>query len=344
MSKTEKILVTGGAGFIGSHTVVELVNAGYEAIIADNFSNSDRKVLDGIKDITGKHIKIYELDCADKDSFETIFEQEKNISGVIHFAAYKAVGESVKNPLMYYKNNLISTIYLLEAMKKYKIKNLVFSSSCTVYGQPKELPVLEDISSVRFPESPYGNTKQISEEIITDTVMAEKTIKAVLLRYFNPIGAHSSAMIGEYPIGVPNNLVPYITQTASGVRNELTVYGNDYNTPDGSCVRDYIHVVDLAKAHVRSIDYLKKDNSPHIDVFNIGTGEGNSVLEVINTFEKVTGVKLNYKIGPRRNGDIEKIFGNVDKAAKVLNWKAEYSLADALSSAWKWQQNVLKKV
>lgn len=341
MGNKDKIVVTGGAGFIGSHTVVELFNAGFEPIIIDNFSNSDKKALAGIAQIVGNKITCYELDCTDKNTFDTIFEKEKNIKGVIHFAAYKAVGESVQFPLKYYKNNLFSTIYLLEAMKKYQVKNLVFSSSCTVYGQPDVLPVTEN-SPIKIAESPYGNTKQICEEIISETINAENDIKAILLRYFNPIGAHESALIGEFPIGVPNNLVPFITQTAAGLRKQLTVYGNNYNTPDGSCIRDYIHVVDLAMAHVKSIAFLNNANAEKVEIFNIGTGRGNSVLEVVKTFEEISQQKLNYIIGERRSGDVEQIFGNVDKAKKTMGWEAKLTLSDSLKSAWEWQKKLHK--
>lgn len=338
----KKILVTGGTGFIGSHTVVELHNAGYEPIIIDNFNNSNPSVLDGIKAITGKSFAFYEADCNDPAIFNTIFAEHK-IEGIIHFAAYKAVGESVANPLKYYYNNIHSLVNLLENMLKSEVNNLVFSSSCTVYGQPDLLPVTED-APVKQAESPYGNTKQVSEEIIKDTCVANQSLKAISLRYFNPIGAHPSAEIGELPLGVPSNLVPFITQTAIGIREKLTVFGNDFNTPDGSCVRDYIHVVDLAKAHVKAFELLAKKEKGHYDFFNIGTGTGSTVLEVVNTFEKVTNQKLNYQIGPRRPGDVEKVYAAVDKSTQVLGWKTELSLATALEDAWRWQQKIGKKV
>lgn len=337
----KKILVTGGTGFIGSHTVVELHNAGYEPVIIDNFNNSNPSVLDGIKAITGKSFTFYEGDCNDKTIFKTIFSEHK-IEGIIHFAAYKAVGESVANPLKYYYNNLHSLVVLLESMLESKVNNLVFSSSCTVYGQPDKLPVTED-APVKLAESPYGNTKQVSEEIIKDTCFANKDLRAISLRYFNPIGAHPSAKIGELPIGVPGNLVPFITQTAIGLREKLTVFGNDFNTPDGSCVRDYIHVVDLAKAHVKAIELIDKKETGHYDFFNIGTGNGSTVLEVVSTFERVANQKLNYTIGNRRAGDVEKVYAAVDKSTKELGWKTELSLETALEDAWRWQQQLNNK-
>ena len=331
----KNILVTGGAGFIGSHTAVELHNAGYEPVLMDNFNNSQPSVLNGIRNIINKDVVFYEADCNDSFLFETIFKTHK-IEGVIHFAAHKAVGESVREPLKYYRNNLNSLINLLESMLEYGINNLVFSSSCTVYGEPDKLPVTED-APIKPAESPYGNTKQISEEIIKDTCTAETHLRAISLRYFNPIGAHPSAEIGELPIGVPGNLVPFITQTATGIREKLTVFGNDYSTPDGSCVRDYIHVVDLAKAHVKAFELLDKKTSGYYDFFNLGTGTGSTVLEVVNTFEKVTGEKLNYQIGPRRPGDVEKVYAAVDKSAKILGWETELNLEKALEDAWRWQ-------
>jgi UDP-glucose 4-epimerase len=337
----KKILVTGGTGFIGSHTVVELHNAGYEPIIIDNFNNSNPSVLEGIKAITGKSFTFYEADCNDKTIFKTIFSEHK-IEGIIHFAAYKAVGESVANPLKYYYNNLHSLVNLLESMLESKVNNLVFSSSCTVYGQPDKLPVTED-APVKLAESPYGNTKQVSEEIIKDTCVANKDLRAISLRYFNPIGAHPSAKIGELPIGVPGNLVPFITQTAIGLREKLTVFGNDFNTPDGSCIRDYIHVVDLAKAHVKAIELLDKKETGYYDFFNIGTGNGSTVLEVVSTFERVAKQKLNYIIGNRRAGDVEKVYGAVDKSTKELGWQTELSLDTALEDAWRWQQQLNNK-
>ncbi|WP_247231479.1 UDP-glucose 4-epimerase GalE [Telluribacter sp. SYSU D00476] len=338
-----KILVTGGAGFIGSHTVVELHNAGYTPVIIDNLYNSNRDVLTGLYNIIGKEVPFYDIDCNDEQAIRELFEKEK-FDGVIHFAAYKAVGESVEKPLAYYENNLMSLIVLLKAMREYGINKFVFSSSCTVYGQPNELPVTE--STPRQPAtSPYGNTKAISEDIIRDHVFSKPALKAIALRYFNPVGAHPTAEIGELPNGVPSNLVPYLTQVAAGLRNSLTVFGSDYDTPDGTCVRDFIHVVDLAKAHVKAIELLDEQTiSDYYDVFNVGTGQGHTVLELITTFEEVNGVKLNYNIGPRRPGDVEKIYAQSDKVNTVMKWKAEKSLADALRDAWRWQQKITNSV
>lgn len=334
-----KILVTGGAGYIGSHTVVELHNSGYTPIIVDNFCNSEKNAISGIESIIKTPVKLYEGDCNDVEFMNNLFLAEKDIAGVIHFAAFKAVGESVENPLAYYKNNVGSLVVLLELMNKHNAVNLVFSSSCTVYGQPDQLPVTE-LSPIKPAESPYGNTKQICEEVIVDTVNSKSALKAIALRYFNPIGAHPSSKIGELPLGVPNNLIPFVTQTAAGIRKELTVFGDDYNTPDGTCIRDYIHVVDLAKAHVKSLDYLNKQGFSFYDTFNIGTGKGNSVLEVVNAFEKVSGEKLNYIVGPKRAGDVEQVYGVVDKANKALGWKTELTLDDALKDAWNWQKTL----
>ena len=340
-----KILVTGGMGYIGSHTTVELIQSGYEVVIVDNLSNSNANVLDGIEAIAKVRPAFEQVDCTDLEAFDGVFKKHPGIEGIIHFAASKAVGESVEKPLLYYRNNLTSLINVLTLMPKYGVKGLIFSSSCTVYGQPapENLPVSEK-APILPAESPYGNTKQICEEIIRDTVKSGSPIKGILLRYFNPIGAHPSALIGELPIGVPANLVPYITQTAIGVRKELSVFGNDYNTPDGSCIRDFIYVVDLAKAHVRAMVYILEGSmKENIDEFNIGTGKGASVLELINTFEEATGVKLPYKIVGRRAGDIEKIWGNVDKANNVLGWKAQHTLAEALASAWHWQEKLRER-
>lgn len=338
-----KILVTGGTGFIGSHTVVELINAGCEPIIVDNLSNSNIGVLDGIEKICGVRPKFYEIDCRDKDALDKLMEENKGIDSIIHFAASKAVGESVEKPLLYYRNNLVSLLNLLELMKKHEIKNIVFSSSCTVYGQPEILPVTEN-APIQTALSPYGNTKQICEEIITDTVNADKNISAILLRYFNPIGAHESAEIGELPIGVPQNLIPYVTQTAAGIRECLSVYGDNYNTPDGSCIRDYINVTDLAKAHVVAVKRLAENlNKKQVEVFNIGTGRGLSVLEIIDVFQKVTGVKLNYKIVGRRAGDIEQVWADPTWANTELGWKAEKTVEETLLSAWRWQEKLGKK-
>jgi UDP-glucose 4-epimerase len=333
----KKILVTGGAGFIGSHTVIELLHSGFEPVIMDDFSNSDERALDGLQKICGRKLIVYKLDCTSEENLQKVFSEQNPIA-VIHFAAYKAVGESVENPLKYYHNNLASMVQLLKVMGAYGVKQLVFSSSCTIYGQPDLLPVTEDTPE-RFAESPYGYTKQVCERIIRDYCLANRNFNCALLRYFNPIGAHESGEIGELPYGVPNNLVPYITQTADGVRNELTVFGSDYNTTDGTCVRDFIHVTDLAKAHVKALSWLENKNGV-CEAFNIGQGVGNSVLEVIKAFEKVSGLALNYKMGDRRNGDIEKIWANATKAHEVLNWKAELSLEEALTDAWRWQKKL----
>ncbi len=334
-----KILVTGGLGFIGSHTVVELQNQGFEVVIVDDLSNTSLSVLDGIEKITGKVPAFEKLDLREKAKVQDFFKRHNDITGVIHFAASKAVGESVGNPLLYYENNLSSLIYLLQELQQKKEASFIFSSSCTVYGQAEKMPITED-APIQQAMSPYGNTKQIGEEIITDTAKVTN-INAILLRYFNPIGAHPSGEIGELPIGVPQNLVPFITQTGMGLRNELSVFGDDYPTPDGTCVRDYIHVVDLAKAHVIALQrLLNKKNLEKIEVFNLGTGTGSSVLEVIHSFEKVSGKKLPYKIVPRREGDITEAYANTDKANLVLGWKAESTLDEAMASAWKWEQKI----
>ncbi|MCR5434800.1 MAG: UDP-glucose 4-epimerase GalE [Bacteroidaceae bacterium] len=333
----ETILVTGGTGFIGSHTTVELQNAGYEVVIVDNLSNSQANVIDGIEKITGKRPAFEQVDLRDFDATEAVFKKYPAISGIIHFAASKAVGESVEKPLMYYRNNILSLVNLLELMPKYNVKGIIFSSSCTVYGQPDQLPATEE-TPIKKAESPYGNTKQINEEIIQDTVRSGSPIKSIILRYFNPIGSHPSAIIGEMPNGVPQNLIPFLTQTAIGIREKLSVFGDDYNTPDGSCIRDYIYVVDLAKAHVCAMTRIMEDKTDEpVEIYNIGTGRGTSVLELINAFEKATGVKLNYQIVGRRAGDIEKVWGNVDKANRVLGWKADTPLEEVLATAWKWQ-------
>ena len=334
-----KILVTGGLGFIGSHTVVELQNEGFDVIAIDNLSNSSIDVLDGIERITGKKPLFENIDLRDKSAVQNFFSKYQDISGVIHFAASKAVGESVVNPLLYYENNINSLVYLLQELQKLPDSNFIFSSSCTVYGQAEKMPITED-ASIQTAMSPYGNTKQIGEEIITDTAKVTN-INAILLRYFNPIGAHPSAEIGELPLGVPQNLVPFITQTGLGLRKELSVFGDDYPTPDGTCIRDYIHVVDLAKAHVIAMKrLLDKKNLDKVEIFNLGTGTGSSVLEVIHAFEKVSGQKLPYKIVPRREGDITSAYANTDKANNVLGWKAQSTLEEAMASAWKWEQKV----
>lgn len=335
MKKT--ILVTGGTGYIGSHTTVELQQAGYDVVIADNLSNSNIEVLDGIEKITGVRPAFEKVDLQDKEATAAIFKKYQ-IDGIIHFAASKAVGESVEKPLMYYRNNVVSLINLLELMPIHKVHGIIFSSSCTVYGQPTEdnLPVTEE-APIQKALSPYGNTKQINEEIIWDYIHSGAPIKSIILRYFNPIGAHPSANIGELPNGVPMNLIPFVTQTAIGVREQLKIFGNDYGTPDGTCIRDYIYVVDLAKAHVKAMERVFGNESPEIEYFNVGTGTGVSTLEVVQAFEKATGVKVNWEYAPRREGDIEKVWGNVDRANKVLGWKSESKLEDVLASAWKWQ-------
>jgi UDP-glucose 4-epimerase len=329
-----RILVTGGTGYIGSHTVVELFNAGYDVIIVDDLSNSDIKILDQIEKITGKKPAFVKLDLCDEKEVNAFAAQHQDIAGVIHFAAFKAVGESVQQPLKYYRNNFYSLINLLTAYNS-KLK-LVFSSSCTVYGQPDALPVTE-LAPVKRAESPYGNTKQIAEEILQETCAVNAGLEVIVLRYFNPVGAHETGLIGELPNGVPQNLIPFITQSAIGKRSAITVYGNDYNTPDGSAIRDYIHVVDLAKAHVSAIKRLAEAQHNY-EVFNIGTGKGSSVLEIINAFEQSTGEKLQYTIGKRREGDVEQTFGDVTKANEVLGWKATLAIDEMMSSAWKWEK------
>lgn len=337
----QTILVTGGTGFIGSHTTVELQEAGYDVVIVDNLSNSKIEVLDGIEKITGIRPAFEEVNLEDKEATERVFQKYPNIEGIIHFAASKAVGESVEKPLMYYRNNVVSLINLLEMMPKYNVKGIIFSSSCTVYGQPTQenLPVTEDAPHQKA-TSPYGNTKEINEQIIYDYIHSGAAIKSIVLRYFNPIGAHPTAHIGELPNGVPNNLIPFVTQTAMGIREQLTIFGNDYSTEDGTCIRDYIYVVDLAKAHVAAMARVLDKETDKIEYFNIGTGSGNSTLEIVTTFEKATGVKVNWKFGPRREGDIEKIWGDCTKANTVLGWKADTPLEDVLASAWKWQQKL----
>lgn len=343
MEKKGKILVTGGAGYIGSHAVVELFQAGYAPVIVDNFVNSQESALEGIKAILQTEVPCHRIDCADAEALREVFRQEGDIAGVIHFAAYKAVGESVKEPLKYYHNNVGSLVVLLQVMTEFQVSRLVFSSSCTVYGVPDQLPVTE-ATPVKKANSPYGNTKQICEDILTDLANSGNTnIRSIALRYFNPVGAHASARIGELPLGVPNNLVPFITQTAIGIREKLTVFGNDYDTPDGSNIRDYIHVVDLARAHVVAVDRLMAGKAAPIEMFNIGTGQGNSVLEVIHAFEKVSGQKLNYVIGERRAGDVPAIYADVTKASQELGFKTELGLEEALGSAWQWELNLRKK-
>jgi UDP-glucose 4-epimerase len=336
----KKILVTGGTGYIGSHTVVELQAAGYEVVIIDNLSNSNKEVIDGIERISGIRPVFYEMDCNDTLGLQKVLIENKGVKGIIHFAASKAVGESVHEPLAYYRNNIVTLLNLLDLMSEYNIEGIVFSSSCTVYGQPDILPVTED-APIKPALSPYGNTKQINEEIIRDTIYAGLPFKSIILRYFNPIGAHPSAEIGELPNGVPQNLVPFVTQTAMGIRKELSVFGDDYDTPDGSCIRDYINVVDLAKAHVIAMNRMLENKSEdNLEIFNLGTGRGVSVLELINAFEKSTGVKVPYKIVERREGDIEKVWANPEHANKVLGWTAKETVEDTLVTAWNWQKKL----
>jgi UDP-glucose 4-epimerase len=332
------VLVTGGAGFIGSHTAVELVNAGFNPIILDDFSNSNPNVIAQIEKIIQKTLRVYKGNCTDSQVLRKVFDDVQDIYGVIHFVAFKAVGESVEHPLLYYQNNIQSLLALLEVMEERKSTRLVFSSSCTVYGQPAIIPVTEE-TPWSDAESPYGYTKQVGERIIQDVVAASEFMGAALLRYFNPIGAHPSGLIGELPNGTPNNLVPYITQTAAGLRDTLTIFGKDYHTPDGTCVRDYIHVVDLAKAHVAAINWLA-DKSSVCETFNLGSGQGNSVLEVVKSFHQTTGQDLNFEFGPRRPGDVEQIYASPAKANEVLQWKTELSLEEALKDAWNWQKNL----
>ncbi len=343
MSQSRKVLVTGGAGYIGSHTVVSLVHSGFEPVILDNLSNSEPSVIDNLKEILQRDIDFYQGDCCDQTLVDSIF-REHQLQGVIHFAASKAVGESVEKPLLYYSNNLDSLMIILKQMLIHGVRDLVFSSSCTVYGQPDKLPVTEDTE--RKPAaSPYGNTKKICEDIILDVVNSPSELRGISLRYFNPIGAHESGKLGELPVGVPSNLVPFVAQTAAGIREVITIFGDDYDTPDGTCIRDYIHVMDLAAAHVKAFEYLEKQQTNNFyDVFNIGTGNGNTVLEVINTFQEVTSTPVNYRIGDRRSGDVEQIFANVDKAEKIMGWKACKTLKDSLKDTWRWQQTLMKSV
>lgn len=337
---TVKILVTGGAGYIGSHTVVELQQAGYQVVVIDNLSNSEPDVIDRITEITGIKPAFYPIDMTDQVALEEVLSSEPDIFSTIHFAAFKAVGESVENPLLYYQNNLNSLLNLLKLSVRFDIKHLVFSSSCTVYGQPEKLPVTEQTPILKA-ESPYGNTKQISEEIMQDFYAAQQQFSGIALRYFNPIGAHQSGLIGELPRGVPNNLIPFVTQTAAGLRGQLKIFGDDYNTPDGTCIRDYINVVDLAKAHVAAIKrQIEKKTKQAFEVFNLGTGKGVSVLEIVTEFEKVSGEKLNYAIAPRRAGDIEQIYADATLSEQELKWKAEKTLSETLSSAWIWEKKL----
>jgi UDP-glucose 4-epimerase len=338
----DKILVTGGLGFIGSHTVVELQNNGYDVVIIDDLSNSSIDILQRITSITGKQPQFEKLDLKDKTKVSEFFKTNNDIKGIIHFAASKAVGESMENPLLYYENNINTLVYVLQELNKLEQSNFIFSSSCTVYGQADELPITEN-APVKKAESPYGNTKQIGEEIISDACNVDSKLNAIALRYFNPVGAHESAIIGELPIGVPQNLVPFITQTAIGLREQLSVFGDDYPTSDGTCIRDYIHVVDLAKAHVVALErLLQNKNSSNYETFNLGTGKGSSVLEVIHSFERVSGLKLNYKIADRRPGDVIAAYADTSKANNQLGWKAQLTLDDAMNSAWKWEQIIRK--
>jgi UDP-glucose 4-epimerase len=338
---TKKILVTGGAGFIGAHTVVELVQSGYDPVIIDDLSKSDTTLLEGIEKLTGKKPDFVRGNCADKKLLQDIFRDKGPFSCVLHFAAYKSVGESVQQPLMYHRNNIDSLLSLLEVMKEFKVTDIIFSSSCTVYGQPDVIPV-DEKTPMKRAESPYGATKQICERILEDVFPTGYRI--VSLRYFNPIGAHPTALLGELPIGVPNNLVPYITQAAAGKRDKLTIFGNDYNTPDGTCIRDFIHVVDVATAHIRAMEYLEKISAKAVyDVFNLGTGVGVSVMQLVNEFMKVTGAKLPFTIGPRRPGDVEKVYADPSRLNKAFGWKTQYSISDALLHAWQWEQKLPKK-
>ena len=337
------IVVTGGTGYIGSHTVVELLEQNYEVIIIDDLSNSTVEALDGIQKITGKKPAFEQFNLCDEEKLEAFFQKYQGIDAIIHFAAFKAVGESVQIPLRYYRNNLVSLINLLEGMEKHQIHNMVFSSSCTVYGQPDKLPV-DESTPMQKAWSPYGNTKQVSEEVLEDATKAISSVRAIALRYFNPIGAHDSGLIGELPTGIPNNLVPFITQTAMGLRDELQVFGDDYDTVDGTCIRDYIHVVDLAKAHVVACERMLQENiKKPFEFFNLGTGRGTSVLEAIHSFEKVTAQKLNYRIVERRPGDVEQIYADTQFANQELGWKAERDIDDMMKTAWEWEQNYRKK-
>ena len=336
MEDKKYIFVTGGAGYIGSHTVVELYKEGYTPIIIDDFRNSEKNVIDGIEKINGVRPIIEEVDVCDLKALREVFNKY-SASGIIHFAADKAVGESVEKPLMYYQNNLVGLINVLELAQEFKVLNFVFSSSCTVYGEPKESAIVTEQSPIQDANSPYGATKQFCERIIDDVHQSGSEMKIMRLRYFNPVGAHSSSEIGELPIGRPNNLLPYVTQTGIGKLNCLTVFGNDYNTDDGTCIRDYIHVVDLAKAHIKSLNWLEIQNTPLVETINIGTGNGVSVLDIIHTFEEISGKKLNWEFGPRRAGDVEQIYANASKALEVINWKAEKTITDAVSDAWNWE-------
>jgi UDP-glucose 4-epimerase len=332
-----KILVTGGAGFIGAHTVVELVEAGFDPVIVDDLSASDKTLLNGLKELFGREPKFYQGDCGDAKWLGDVFKIEKDIKAVMHFAAFKSVGESVQEPLKYYRNNINSLISVLEKMKQYEVKDLIFSSSCTVYGQPDHIPVSES-APFKKAESPYGATKQMCERILEDAYSGG--YKIISLRYFNPVGAHPSGLIGELPVGIPNNLVPYVTQTAAGIRESLTVFGDDYDTPDGSCIRDYIHVSDVARAHVQALDYLNGRPEKYFEAFNLGTGKGVSVLELIKNFEQANDLKLSYRIGPRRPGDVVKVFADPSRIQSAMNWRPVYTFEQAMRHAWNWQQKI----
>jgi UDP-glucose 4-epimerase len=337
MKDNRNILVTGGAGFIGSHTVVELINKGFNPVIVDDFRNSEAKVLKGIKAIVGQDPIMRFVDVTNKEQLKAVFE-EFSFSGIIHFAAYKAVGESVAKPLVYYRNNIDGLLNCLELAEEFKVLNFVFSSSCTVYGEPKGTKIVTELSETQEANSPYGATKQMCERIISDVHKSGSKMRMLNLRYFNPVGAHPTGNIGELPIGRPNNLIPYITQTAAGLLNELTVYGNDYNTNDGTCVRDYIHVVDLAEAHIKGYEWLNNLSEPRTETINVGTGNGTSVLEIIHTFEKVSNQSLNWKFGPRREGDVEEIFADTSKAQELIGWNADRTIEDAIADAWNWEK------
>lgn len=339
MANAKYILVTGGAGYIGSHTVVELINSGFKPVVVDDFRNSRKRMIAGIEKITGQQVLIHEIDICDRKALKAVFRQYP-FQGIIHFAAYKAVGESVEEPLMYYRNNLVSLMNCLELAIEFKVNNFVFSSSCTVYGEPDEVKCVSESSSQKPPSSPYGNTKKIGEEIIRDTIKSGAPLKGLNLRYFNPIGAHPSGEIGELPLGRPNNLLPIVTQTGIGKIEQLVVNGGDYNTIDGTCVRDYIHVSDVAEAHVRGLNWLMDQSTPHIESLNIGTGKGTSVLEIIHTFEEVSGCSLNWKMGSRRKGDVVEIYADVSKANRLLDWKTKRSVRDAVKDAWNWEKKI----
>jgi UDP-glucose 4-epimerase len=339
MGSSKKILVTGGAGYIGAHTAVELIQQGYTPILVDNFSKSDRTLLTGMDKITEMHSKLYEGDCTDKSFLRTVFNSEPDLVAVMHFAAYKSVGESVQQPLKYYENNIGSLTSLLDVMREKHVRNFIFSSSCTVYGQPDHIPV-DETAPFKKAESPYGATKQMCEQILEDTVFSQPGLQVISLRYFNPVGAHPTALIGELPLDVPGNLVPFITQTAAGIRKKLIIFGNDYATPDGTCLRDFIHIVDLAEAHVTALSKMLKTDSQGFEVYNLGTGEGVSVLELVKKFMAVTHVPLPYEIGPRRPGDVEKTYANPTKAFTQLGWETRYTIDEALLHAWNWQKKI----